>query len=369
VSDRALRVGFDGRTLTSPAAGVRRYVQELTYALLQLGEPLQLVALGGSGPMPPPIQRQPEPWHPPTNLGWTLVGLRRAAHSAALDVYHGPAYTAPAWGVHPLVLTIHDVSYARTPEWYPYRRDFARRWFYRASAVAADRIITDSRFSQREITAAYGIDDSRIRVIPLGVSSRFTPANGGDSARTAAGASYVLHVGDLHPRRNLGVALDAVLRLRAEERALADLTLVVAGVDRGVVSELAQRAAASGHPQALVARGPVEEAELLRLYRGAAALVYPSQYEGFGLPILEAMACGIPVLASRTPSAEEVGGDAALLLPPDDAGAWTSALRGVLSDAHCSADLRQRGAARAALFTWSRTARATYEVYRECAQL
>lgn len=366
MSGGRVRIGFDGRALSSPSAGVRRYVTELTGALVQLGEPLELLALGGTGPLPAGLERRPEPWHPPSNLGWTLVGLRRAARRAALDVYHGPAYTAPAWGVRPLVLTIHDVSYARRPEWYPYRRDPVRRWFYRASARAADRIITDSRFSQREITAAYGISEDQIRVIPLGVSGRFVPAPGAPMPTAVGQGPYALHVGDLHPRRNLTVALEAVLRLREEGGAFGDLKLLLAGVDRGLVGGLSRQASARGQAHALVPLGHVAEEELVRLYQGASAMVYPSQYEGFGLPVLEAMACGVPVLAARAATAEEVAGDAAMLLPAEDAQAWASALKIVLTDLQRSAELKHRGLTRAATYTWARTARATYDVYREC---
>ena len=152
-----IRVGIDGRAFTSPAAGVRRYVSELVPALLSSDASLELVALGGS-PESIPAGRAAcsEPWHPPTNLGWAAVGLPRAARRAAVDLIHAPAYTAPLHAAVPTVLTIHDVSYERHPEWYPYRRDWLRRAFYRRSARAAAHILTDSEFSRGEIAAAYG---------------------------------------------------------------------------------------------------------------------------------------------------------------------------------------------------------------------
>lgn len=363
MSQPRLRVGFDGRALTSPALGVRRYVHELTSALLELDVPIDLIALGGHGQVPPGIDVRPEPWHPPTNLGWTAVGLMRAAHRASLDVYHAPAYTAPPRGVHPLVLTLHDVSYARHPEWYPYRLGPLRQWFYRASARAADIIITDSAFSRDEIAAAYGVPHERIRVIPLGVSAAFTPANTPADLSTELRFPYVLHVGDIHERRNLGVALDAVLRARADGRVAARLSLVLAGTDRGAGSALVRHASERGHTDALVSLGPVSEERLLGLYRGAAALVYPSRYEGFGLPLVEAMACGIPVLASRGATAEEVAGDGALLLSPDDPAEWAEAIRMILGNPDRAGDLRRRALARASVFTWRRTAEATWAVY------
>ena len=175
---RKLRVGIDGRAFTSPAAGVRRYVEGLAGALATLDDGPELVALGGvdSSAIPRGVGHVAEPSHPPTNVGWTLVGLPRAAARARVDLIHAPAYTAPIWSGVPVVLTIHDVSYARHPEWYPYRRDWARRAFYRRSARAASHVITDSAFSAAEITAAYRIPSSRITVAPLGVGAAFAHA-------------------------------------------------------------------------------------------------------------------------------------------------------------------------------------------------
>ena len=376
MAERALRVGFDGRALTSPAPGVRRYTRELVSGLIASGVPIEMVALGGSPAAIGGIQHRPAPWHPPTNFGWTVVGLARAARGAALDVYHGPAYTAPLWGVHPLVLTIHDVSYARHPEWYPYRTDWMRRAFYRASARAADAVVTDSSFSKQEIVEAYNLAPDRIEVIPLGVSDVFRPApatahleSGGHGDSRTAGITrkpFILHVGDLHPRRKVDVALRALIEAR-RSRSVGDITLVLAGVDRGVGEALTRTATDAGAPDALVLAGAVDEPTLIALYQHALAFVYPSVYEGFGLPLLEAMACGAPVIAARAATAAEVTGTAALLVPPDDQAAWVEALTVVLTDPERAASMRASGVTRAAAFTWARTAARTYEVYRRTA--
>jgi alpha-1,3-rhamnosyl/mannosyltransferase len=287
-----------------------------------------------------------------------------AAWRARLDVCHAPSYTAPLWGVHPLILTIHDVSYERHPEWYPYKRDSFRRWFYRRSARAADAIITDSSFSRDEIVAAYGFDRERIRVIPLGVGAPFTtrrprPPQGGDD--------YVLHVGDLHPRRDLGVALDAVVEIRRRHAQFANLQLVLAGIDRGSGDDLRARARRAGAGNALEFVPLVDDDGLVALYEGARALVYPSRYEGFGLPIIEAMACGTPVVAARAASISETAGDAAILIGPGDAAAFAGAIESVLTNPATSAEYARRGQARASEFTWTRTALLTLEVYhRAC---
>jgi glycosyltransferase involved in cell wall biosynthesis len=371
---RAVRVGFDGRALSSPAPGVRRYTRELVAALIAGGMPIEIVSLGGPPPSIEGVAHRPEPWHPPTNLGWTVLGLPRAARGAALDVYHAPAYTAPLWGVHPLVLTIHDVSYARHPEWYPYHRDWMRRAFYRASARAADTIVTDSEFAKQEIIEAYGLAPDRIEVIPLGVGRIFRPASipsdsrDGDDPRVTqiTRKPFILHVGDLHARRRVEVALRALIEAR-KDRRVGDVVLVAAGIDRGVGRALRQSAAEAGAPDALVLAGAVDEPTLVALYQQARAFVYPSVYEGFGLPLVEAMACGTPVIAARAATAAEVTGTAAVLLPPGDTGAWIEALTSVLTDQARVASMRAAGVARAAGFTWARTAARTYEVYRRAA--
>ena len=365
---KMLRVGIDGRAFTSPAAGVRRYVGELARALVALAEPIELVALGGKdvGALPAGVGHVVEPLHPPTNLGWTLVGLPRAASTARVDVIHAPAYTAPFWAPAPVVLTIHDVSYARHPEWYPYRRDWMRRAFYRHSARTAAQIITDSTFSAAEIHAAYGVDGGRLSVVPLGVDQRFGPLDPVRAAELPAGVAgpYLLHVGDLHERRNLPVVVEALVAARAQRDACRSLTLVLAGVDRGVGDALDAMARAAGAPNLVVRLGKVGEAGLHALYQRASALVYPSLYEGFGLPPLEAMACGLPVIASRAASMPEVIGDAGILLDPHDIHGWTDAIVRVVEDESLRGRLRAAGLQRAAGFTWARTARLTLDVYR-----
>jgi alpha-1,3-rhamnosyl/mannosyltransferase len=366
---RKLRVGIDGRAFSSPAAGVRRYVSELGRALLD--DPgLELIALGGRpSALPPGVGHVDEPWHPPTNLGWTAVGLPRAAARGRVDLIHAPAYTAPFHAAVPIVLTIHDVSYARHPEWYPYRRDLFRRTFYRWSARAASHVLTDSEFSRAEIVAAYGIPAGRITVAPLGVSGDFS-VRGTVEAILPPGVTgpFLLHVGDLHPRRNLEVVVRALVDARRRPGTPAAV-LVLAGIDRGVGDRLAEMAAHAGVAGAVVRLGAVDEPRLRSLYHAASALVYPSRYEGFGLPLVEAMASGTPVIASRAASIPEVVGEAALLLDPDDWQQWTEAIASVLSDAAQRARMRDAGLQRAALFTWTRTARITGEVYRRVARL
>ena len=179
---------------------------------------------------------------------------------------------------------------------------------------------------------------------------------------------FLLHVGDIHERRNLPLVVDALLAARRHFGAAAALSLVVAGVDRGITEGLCAMAAEAGAPEAVVALGPVSEDRIHALYRGAMALVYPSLYEGFGLPLIEAMASGTPILASHAASIPEVLGGAGVLLDPRDVSAWRDAIIRIVNDERLRHDLRTRGLARAATYTWQRTARLTLHAYVEAAR-
>jgi glycosyltransferase involved in cell wall biosynthesis len=359
------RIGFDGRALTSPAAGMRRYAWELFGALAAIEPDSRVVAVGAAPDVAVPfgVERSPAGATLPTNFGWMLTGLPRAARRARVDLFHAPSYTAPIGGPRPLVLTIHDVSYERHPEWYPYRQDPLRRAFYRRSAKSADCIITDSEFSRGEIAAAYDLDPTSIDVVPLAPGREF---QSGPALPLPAGVPrrYLLHVGDVHVRRNLPMIARAVLMLRALDAAYRDLTLVLTGADYGGGEALRDMNCTACEFPPIVFLGIVPGETLVALYRSALALVYPSRYEGFGLPLLEAMACGTPVIAARTSSIPEVAGDAAVLLDPDDETGWREAIRRVVEDTEFSEKLRSAGLSRAAGFSWTRTARETSGVYR-----
>lgn len=359
-----MRIGFDGSSLQSPAGGVRRYASELLEALIRVNPSHKIVVFGApaEATLPDPIQRRHVQRIVPSNLGWSVADLPRVVRREPLDIFHAPAYTAPLRGVHPLVLTIHDVSYERRPEWYPYRRDSLRRWFYRQSARTADLILTDSEFSRDEISAAYDLELDQVRVVPLGVGPPF----GGLAVHRLPPditEPYVLHVGDLHPRRNLHLLVRALARLESLSPNRAVPMLVLAGVDRGERAKLEEEALRTHLRIHFV--GVVDDRTLATLYTGAAAFVYPSRYEGFGLPLLEAMACGAPVLAARAGAIPEVVGDAGVLVDPDDEAGMAAVIRRLIDDVAFSRQLRDAGRRRAKDYTWDRTAVLTTEAYRD----
>jgi glycosyltransferase involved in cell wall biosynthesis len=263
------------------------------------------------------------------------------------------------------VLTVHDLIFRR----YPAHHKRLNRWYLNATMPLfcrrADHIIAVSEQSKRDVIEAYGIPPEKITVIYEAADPRFCP----QAAETIAAVRaryrlpdrYLLFVGTIEPRKNLGRVLTAFERLHAE--GLTD-ALVIVGKRGWLYDDFFARLEASPAKQAVIFPGFVPDADLPAIYSGAQALAFPSEFEGFGLPVLEAMACGTPVVCSNTSSLPEVTGDAALLVDPLDVDALTEALRRVLNDPALAADLRGRGLVQAARFSWARAAEETLVVYR-----
>jgi glycosyltransferase involved in cell wall biosynthesis len=322
-----MRVGLDVSALAQTRAGTARYVR----ALQRHAEGVEFVPLSFAGSGRVAVVLRDAAWYP-------LLLPRRAK---TLDVLHCPTFRAPPRSPVPLVVTVHDLAVLRHPETFNrWTRTYSRVAVPRVARAAA-RVIAVSEFTRTETVELLGIDSERVRVVPNGIEDAFT-ADG-----PAAEGDYVLAVGTLEPRKNLERVAEAARRLGAELR--------VAGA-RGWGS-----VALPAHVQAL---GFVSDEELARLYRGARCLVYPSLYEGFGIPVLEAMACGAPVVTTRGGATEETAGGAAVLVDPLDSA---SIAAGIEEAARRRDELRVLGFARARQFSWAESARATVEVYREAA--
>ncbi len=282
--------------------------------------------------------------------------FRRAAKG--YDIYHEAAFF-PFVPPRPVktVFTLHDLSLIRFPQFHPRERVLFARIFMRRRCSLVDQFLTDSHFIKREIEHYLHIDADKIKVVPLAHDSTiFYPRDSSDvdetKRRYALPDKYFIAVGSGDPRKNMGIIPLAL------EAADTDIPLVVAGW-----SGWTQKSIKLKHVSAL---GYVANEDLARLYSGAIALVYPSLYEGFGLPILEAMACGCPVICSREASIPEVAGEAALYLKdPKDSLELGSLLRKIASDKTLREQLSQFGIDRASRFSWEKTAQQTFSAFKE----
>jgi glycosyltransferase involved in cell wall biosynthesis len=328
-------VGIDVSPLALTRAGTARHIRSLLAALPPEEVELRRYGLGGSSRVLVPVR----------DLGWYLAALPARARLDRANVLHCPTHRAPVRTAVPLVVTFHDLAVLRHPEAFnAWTRTYSRHALPRV-AKAARRLIAVSEFTRRELLDLLDVPAEKLRVIPNAVGEPFAPRG------EAAGGDYVLAVSTLEPRKNLPRLVDAFERAR-----LNGLRLLVAGAPGwgGVRVE----------GDGVRWLGEVGDQELARLYRGARCVAYVSLYEGFGLPVLEAMACGAPVVAARNDAAEEVAGNAAVLVDPLDPDAIAAGLAEAVDRRD---ELRARGLARAAAFSWAEVARATVDVYREAA--
>ncbi len=301
---------------------------------------------------------------------WHLLGAPRLEWMApalgACPLIHAPSVAVPPPGRSRLVVTVHDVAPLRYPESFPRHGLWFHRRALRAVARSADLVIAVSRAAADELLAWTAIPQDRIRVVHNGVDA--TPAATGEVAATVAAAGlagppYVLCVGSREPRKGVGTLVSAFSRLRPADVDGARLALV--GPSGWRDRDLVDPADAARLGDRLRTLGYVSDGELRALYAGARLFAFPSRHEGFGLPVLEAMAQGAPVLCADIPALREVSGGAALLVAPGDPDAWAAALTVLLNDDDASGDLAAAGRRRVAAFSWERTVRRTREVYLE----
>jgi glycosyltransferase involved in cell wall biosynthesis len=331
-----LRVGLDVSPLALTRAGTARYLTSLVEALEH--EPdvsLSSYAFGGSGRLAKVAR----------DAYWYLRVLPRLAAREGVDVLHCPSARAPFRSSVPLVVTIHDVAVLRHPETFNlWTRTYSRSALPRVARAAA-RIIVGSEFTKAEVVELLGVREEKLRVIPYGVSEPFQ-----EEGASGTG-DYVLAVSTLEPRKNLPVLVEGFRRAALDGHELR----VVGAAGWGDVKLNGER---------VRWLDGVSDAELAELYRGAACVAYVSLYEGFGLPVLEAMACGVPVVAPAGPPFDEFAGQVAVAVDPRDADSIAAGLREAVER---RAELGRLGPERAARYSWERAAQAHLDVYREVA--
>ena len=296
---------------------------------------------------------------------WTHVRLSWEMMHRPPDVLFVPAHVLPI--VHPprSVVTIHDLGYLYFPRTYRALDRLYLDLSTRYNARAAVHIIADSQATKRDLMERYGVDPAKITVVYPGYDEEaFQPVRGREAieavkARYSIAGDYILFVGTIQPRKNLVRLMEAFSLLK---RQAADLQLVIAGKKGWLYEAIFRRVEELGLEGQVVFTGYVAEEDLPALFSGARLFVFPSLYEGFGLPVLEAMACGVPVVCSNASSLSEVAGDAALLFDPLDVEGMAAAMERVLGDERLRAELVERGLKRAREFSWERCARETLAV-------
>ncbi len=349
-------------------SGTGRYAAELVRALAAHPAKIELTVLWPEG-------------EPLEDLGGTVSVVRTPAQSMrriltdpwriqelcarkGIDVVHYPANFGPLLPLRNMVVTVHDLSFMRHPEWFRFNRAVYYRWALRRTVRMAKRIIADSEATAADLVQFAGVAREQIHVVPLGVHPRFQPASPPAQAAIRLNhrlpERFFLYVGTLEPRKNIPRLIEAWSRVASD----TDADLVIAGRRGWKTHAIDAAVSRSPHHQRIHFLDFLPEDDLPALMSAAVAFVWPSLFEGFGLPPLEAMACGTPVLTSNRSSLPEIVGEAAWMTDPEDVTAMAEGMQRLLRDTPFREGLAVRGLERARLFSWERTADLTLKAYQ-----
>ena len=350
-----MKIALDATPLTVPSGGVRRYTEELTRALCDSFPSDQFWLLSDQRLAFPFARVNLRTGQGPRNMlerRWWSWGLQGEISRLRIDVFHGTDFAVPYLPIRPSLMTLHDLSPWMDPSWHAEADRVRNRTPTLLRLGLATIVITHSDAVRKQAIDRFRLQPGRVVAVPLAAAQHFHPMEA-----QREGPPYILYVGTLEPRKNLNLLLEVWREIR---KKLA-VDLVIAGRRRGDFPEIAPE-------PGLRHLGFTVEEELPRLYSRALVCLYPSYYEGFGLPVLEAMQCGAAVVASNDPSIAEVAADAAILLDPRDQGAWVQTLESLLASPEQLRVMRERALARAAEFSWTKTAKLTREVYGHAAE-
>jgi glycosyltransferase involved in cell wall biosynthesis len=350
-----MKIALDATPLTVPSGGARRYVEELSRALCdtfpqdrfwlvcdrKVDLPFDRANLGtGAGPRNM-LERR-----------WWSWGLQGEISRLGIQVFHGTDFAVPYLPLRPSVMTLHDLSPWLDPRWHTEADRVRTRTPMLLRLGLATMVITPTEAIRRAAMERFRLPADRVVAVHHAAGSVFRPM-----PQRPGQAPYLLYVGTLEPRKNISLILDLWRALRREY----PIDLVLAGRRRNDFPELAPE-------PGLRLAGLTPEQELPALYSGATACLYPSSYEGFGLPVLEAMQCGALVMASRDPAILEVAGEGAILIDVRDRTGWMETLRAAIAQPERVREIRECALARAGEFSWTRTARLTKAVYDHAAE-
>lgn len=361
-----MRIGFDATPLLVTRAGIGKYTHALLCALGEVAAQNDYF-LYANRPIPPDpnltFANFPPHYFPRSRWLWEQTILPRKMRWVDASLFHFPNNSAPLFTRVPYVVTIHDASLFLHQEYHPWQRIVSLRLMMPIVARRAVKIITDSHYARRQLQQALKLPAEKFKVIHLAVGKTFRPI---PTPPNHLPARYILYVGTLEPRKNLQRLLEAYAKLRRcpEHR---QTKLVIVGANGWRMPDFETQIDALDVRDGIVRLGYVPDAELPAIYSHAVCLAFPSLHEGFGIPPLEAMACGTPVLTSHNSAMSEVCGDAAQYVDPTDTESIKEGLHQLLCNAPLQEQLRERGMLRACEFTWQKTAQQTADLYAEVA--
>lgn len=356
-----MNVAMDATPLTLSSGGIARYTAELSVALASEFPEDEFVLLSDQVTQLAPTVAQASACGVPPNLQiaagprnllekrWWSWGLPRDLARRRADVFHGTHYAVPWLPLRPSVATVHDLSPWIYPEWQQSAGRVRRFTPFQLRLGLATMVITPSETIRHEVIERFDLPPQRVVAVPLAASAHFQPR-----PPVASAVPYFLFVGTIEPRKNVEMLVDAW----REVHRTCPVDLVIAGRRREDGPKICVE-------PGLHILGEVPDSELPGLYSGALACLYPSRYEGFGLPVLEAMQCGAAVIASCDPAVSEVAGGSAMQIDANDTRRWIEAMSEAATNPAWVESLRRKSLARAKSFSWSITARRTREVYAE----
>jgi glycosyltransferase involved in cell wall biosynthesis len=360
-----MRIGINAALMNGHGGfrqtGISRYISELASGLEQVMAPDDRLTLLGQGV---PVLHDSAT----ARILWEQTGLPATAAARRIDVLHGPLSVVPMASRIPSVITVHDLAFLKYPEQVPATR---RNWLIagtRMGARKAARVITISENTKDDLLHWLKLPEENVRVIPLAISPHIHRVSGTSldvfRLKIDIDRPYILAVGTLEPRKNLETLLRAFAKIKDD----VPHQLVLVGPEGWLTGGLKATLGELALGDRVRLTGFVSDEELGGWYSAADLFAFPSWYEGFGLPSIEAMHCGAPILTSNTSSFPQVVGDAGVMIPPDDVNLWAETIQQLLRDEGRRKELRQRGFVRARDFSWIKTALATYDVYREAAR-
>jgi glycosyltransferase involved in cell wall biosynthesis len=369
-----MHIGIDAHAIGARQGGNETYIKNLIESLAEIdGENRYTVYHANA--------RAAEEWRgrfpnftvrllpPPTPLVRVPVALAVELRLRPVDLLH-VQYTAPPFCPAPVVVTIHDLAFEHLPETFTRRGSFQLKLTVRRTAKKAARIATVSEYSRQDLIRTYKLPPEKIVVTHNGVEPRFSPSPGSPDEtqairrRFGIERDYILAVGSLQPRKNLVRLIRAYADLR-NQHATFTHQLVIVGRKLWLAEQIFEEVARQKWVKDVILTDYVDDQDLPALYRAAALFVYPSLFEGFGLPPLEAMACGTPVITSNNSSLPEVTGDAAILIDPYNDEELSRSIIRIVNDRALQRQLREKGISQARKFTWRTAAEQTLQLYRE----